>query len=432
MTNPITIAGAGLAGSLLALFLARRGLDVVVLESRPDLRKVDIAAGRSINLALANRGISALRAAGVMDRVEPLLIEMRGRMLHSRTGETSLSPYGQTAEEVIYSVSRGALNGVLLDAAEATGRVDLRFGHAWPNAPGSDARPLIGADGGGSAVRHSLVERHGVHSSEQLIEHGYKELTMPAVGGRHAMERHALHIWPRGGFMLIALPNLDGSFTVTLFLPMTGGDNSFASLTDGIAAEGFFEREFPDALALIPDLATEFVQHPVGRMGTVRAQPWRHDGEVVLLGDAAHAIVPFHGQGMNCAFEDCEALDGCITRHGEDWARVFAEFETARKANADAIADMALENFVEMRDLVANPRFQLQKQLAFALERRHPGRFIPRYAMVMFHSMPYAEAQRRGAVQQAILDQLTDGVERLEDVDLGKADALIEQRCRWS
>lgn len=424
------IAGAGLAGSLLAIFLAKRGIEVTALESRPDLRKVDISAGRSINLALANRGISALRAAGVMDRVEPLLIPMRGRMLHTRSGETSLSPYGQTADEVIYSVSRGALNGVLLDAAEATGRVDVRFGNAWPGAAGSDARPLIGADGGGSAVRHMLVERYDTQVSEQLIDHGYKELTMPAVDGRHAMERSALHIWPRGGFMLIALPNLDGSFTVTLFLPMTG-ENSFASLPDGPAAEAFFEREFPDALALLPDLSAEFMRNPVGRMGTVRARPWRHGGDVLLLGDAAHAIVPFHGQGMNCAFEDCEALDACIAHHGSDWARVFAEFEAARKPNADAIAEMALENFVEMRDLVADPRFQLQKKLAFALERRYPGRFIPRYAMVMFHAMPYAEAQRRGAVQQAILDELTEGVERLEEVDFEKADALVEARCLW-
>ncbi len=430
MTDRITIAGAGLAGSLMAIFLARRGLDVTVLESRPDLRTVDISAGRSINLALANRGISALRSAGVMDRVEPLLIPMRGRMLHTRAGETSLSPYGQTADEVIYSVSRGALNGVLMDAAEETGRVDLRFGQAWPSAAGSDARPLIGADGGGSAVRHMLVERHGAQSNEQLIEHGYKELTMPAVAGRHAMERGALHIWPRGGFMLIALPNLDGSFTVTLFLPLTG-ENSFASLPDGAAAEAFFKREFPDALALLPGFADEFMRNPVGRMGTVRAQPWHHGGEVVLLGDAAHAIVPFHGQGMNCAFEDCEALDDCLARHGSDWKNVFTEFEAARKPNADAIAEMALENFVEMRDLVANPHFQLQKQLAFTLERRHPGRFIPRYAMVMFHAMPYAEAQRRGAVQQRILDELTDGIERIEAVDLGRADTLIAAYCRW-
>ncbi|MEX0899559.1 MAG: NAD(P)/FAD-dependent oxidoreductase [Gammaproteobacteria bacterium] len=430
MTKRITIAGAGLAGSLLAIFLAKRGIEVTVLESRADLRKVKLSAGRSINLALANRGISALRAAGVMDRVEPLLIKMRGRMLHTRSGETSLSPYGQTEDEVIYSVSRGALNGVLLDAAEDTGRVDLRFGQAWPAAPDSDARPLIGADGGGSAVRHMLVERYGAHSSEQLIDHGYKELTMPAADGRHAMERSALHIWPRGGYMLIALPNLNGSFTVTLFLPMTG-ENSFASLADGKAGEAFFAREFPDALALLPDLADEFTRNPVGRMGTVRAQPWRQDGEVVLLGDAAHAIVPFHGQGMNCAFEDCEALDGCLARHGGDWVRVFADFEAARKPNADAIAEMALENFVEMRDLVANPRFQLQKQIAFTLERRHPGRFIPRYAMVMFHAMPYAEAQRRGVVQQGILDELTNAIQRIEDVDFARADRLIEERCRW-
>ena len=427
----LTIAGAGLAGSLLSIFLARRGYDITVFESRADLRKVEISAGRSINLALANRGIDALRKAGVMDRVEPLLIPMRGRMLHALDGATKLSPYGQTETEVIHSVSRGALNGVLLDAAEATGHVDLRFDARWPNAAEGASKPLIGADGAGSAVRRHLLERHGATAREELIAHGYKELTMPAKSGEHAMERHALHIWPRGGYMLIALPNLDGTFTVTLFLPLEGTDESFAALTDDAAVTAFFERAFPDALALMPELAENYAENPVGRMGTVHASPWHHRHEVLLLGDAAHAIVPFHGQGMNAAFEDCVALDACIEREGADWARVFAAFYADRKPNADAIAEMALENFIEMRDLVANPRFQLQKQLAFALERRHPGVFIPRYSMVMFHSMPYAEAQRRGAIQQKILDELTAGADSFDDIDLQRADQLVSGRCDW-
>lgn len=442
MTERVTIVGAGLAGSLLAIVLARRGLDVTVYESRPDLRKVAISAGRSINLALANRGIDALRGVGVMDRVEPLLIEMRGRMLHPVSGELNFQPYGRTPTEVIHSVSRGGLNGVLLDAAEATGHVDIRFGQPCTGYD-FDAAVLvvdgtrtacpvvIAADGAGSAIRASMARQCGAMVTEELLAHGYKELTIPAApDGGYLLERGALHIWPRGGYMLIALPNLDGSFTATLFLPMRGPE-SFEALDNPTAIDAFFARRFPDALALMPGLTGHFLANPTGRMGTIHTRPWHVDGRALLLGDAAHAIVPFHGQGMNAAFEDCAALDRCIATHRTDWASVFAAFEQERRPNTDAIAEMALENYVEMRDLVARPRFQLQKALGFLLEERHPGRFIPRYAMVMFHSLPYAEARRRGVVQQAILDALTDGVERIEDVDLAHADALIEARCEW-
>lgn len=438
---PVTLLGAGLAGSLLAVSLARRGHAVTVYERLPDMRRHDLPAGRSINLALAHRGIRPLKAVGLFDRVEKLLIPMRGRMLHDKAGATSLSPYGRTPTEVIHSVSRPGLNMLLMDAAEEAG-VRLHFGQkvedvdfdtgkvrlveeATGRKHAVQAATLIATDGGGSAVRQAFAKRRGVRVVEDILPHAYKELTIPAAaGGGHRMEKHALHIWPRGGYMLIALPNLDGSFTVTLFLARAG-DPGFDKLEQPEGLKRFFAAEFPDALALIPDLERDFYAHPMGLMGTVHAASWHDRGRVLLLGDAAHAIVPFHGQGMNCAFEDCLVLDECLARHGDDWDAVFTEFERRRRPDAEAIAAMALENYVEMRDAVRDPRFQLQKQLGFLLEERHPGTFVPRYSMVMFHHLPYAEARSRGEIQQRILDVLTEGAGDLMGVDLRRADELV-------
>jgi kynurenine 3-monooxygenase len=292
--------------------------------------------------------------------------------------------------------------------------------------------PLIAADGAGSVVRRAMTGQLGVRATEDMLEHGYKELTLPAdSNGAHRIERHALHIWPRGGFMLIALPNVDGSFTVTLFLALQGGDDSFAALVDRAAVEALFSRHFPDVVPLMPELARDFLEHPIGRMGTVRIDRWSADGQAVLIGDAAHAIVPFHGQGMNAAFEDCVALDDLLGRHtsarGHDWPAIFAAFEDERAPNAHAIAEMALENYREMRDDVRDPKFQVRADLSFELERRFPGRFIPRYSMVMFHpEIPYADAQRRGVRQAQILHELTDSAESIGNVDLGRAGALID------
>ncbi len=439
---PITLLGAGLAGSLLAVFLARRGHEVVVYERLPDMRKHEIPAGRSINLALAHRGIRPLQAVGLMSEVQKLLIPMRGRMLHDKSGATSLTPYGRTPSEVIHSVSRPGLNMLLMDAAEKAGArfhfgqrvadVDFDTGHvSLVEEPGGrrhgiETATLIATDGGGSAVRQALVRHRGVKVTEDILPHAYKELTIPAAAdGSHRMEKHALHIWPRGGYMLIALPNLDGSFTVTLFLARDGNP-SFAELERPGELQRFFATEFPDALALIPDLAKDFSTHPTGMMGTVHTSSWHAEGRALLLGDAAHAIVPFHGQGMNCAFEDCLVLDQCLSSQGDDWQTVFGEFERLRRPNTEAIATMALENYVEMRDAVRDPKFQLQKRLGFLLEERNPGVFIPRYSMVMFHHLPYAEARLRGAIQQRILDALTVDVAELEGVDLMHADALVQ------
>ena len=439
----VTLLGAGLAGSLLAVFLARRGFDVTVYERLPDMRKHDIPAGRSINLALAHRGIRPLEAVGLFDDVQKLLIPMSGRMLHDLSGATSLTPYGRTPTEVIHSISRPGLNMLLMDAAEKSG-VRFHFGQRVADVdfdtgtvhlveePGGrrhsvHAVPLIATDGGGSAVRQAMVKRNGVKVVEDILPHAYKELTIPCgAGGSHRMEKNALHIWPRGGYMLIALPNLDGSFTVTLFLAREG-EPGFGRLEQPEVLQAFFRAQFPDALALIPDLARDFYAHPTGLMGTVHTDSWHVDGQALLLGDAAHAIVPFHGQGMNCAFEDCLVLDECLARYDGNWTAVFAEFERLRRPDAEAIAEMALENYVEMRDAVRDPKFQLQKKLGFLLEERHPGTFVPRYSMVMFHHLPYSEAQRRGVLQQRILDALTEGLPPLEAIDLGRADALVRE-----
>jgi kynurenine 3-monooxygenase len=406
----VNIVGAGLAGSLLAILLARRGYGVTVYERRADPRTADLDAGRSINLALAARGIRGLERAGVLDRVMPLAIPMLGRMVHEHDGATELQRYGVRPEEVIHSVSRAALNRALVEAADSFGGVELKFGQTalgfsadsltvrFRDAAGGGeyaaaARPTIATDGAGSAIRHALVARGVARVREAPLDHDYKELTIPARGGDYALEPNALHIWPRGGFMLIALPNLDRTFTATLFLARHG-TNSFDGLRSAADVAAFFEREFPSARALIPDLEREFFEHPQGQLGTVYTDGWHSGGEVLLLGDAAHAIVPFHGQGMNCAFEDCVELDEMLGT-GADVADVFSEFETRRKPNTDAIAAMALENYVEMREAVLDPEYRRRKKAAEAIEQRDANA-IPRYSMVMFHpEIPYAQALAR-------------------------------------
>ena len=434
----ITVVGAGPAGCLLALLLARRGQRVDVYERLPDPAQQPMEAGRSINLALAARGIRALRDAGVMDQVAPLLVPMRGRMVHELNATAQFLPYGQRPNEIIYSVSRADLTRRLTEAVRAEANIKLHFGQQamgyertgmlklHDSASGHrymvEAERIIGADGAGSAMRQSLASQLGLEVTEDRLAHDYKELTLPVANGPAQLSMHALHIWPRGGFMLIALPNAGSTFTATLFLPRSG-PLGFEQLVSGAQATEFFEREFPDALRLIPDLATQFEAHPQGMLGTVRCPQWR-DGELLLLiGDAAHAIVPFHGQGMNCAFEDCRILDALLAHNP---SHAFSQFEAGRRADCEAIAAMALENYAEMRDTVRNPRFQRQKVLAMALERAHPDRFIPRYSMVMFHDeIPYSTAFERGRVQQGILDELTDGS---AEPDLQVAAQLISER----
>jgi kynurenine 3-monooxygenase len=437
--SAVTIIGAGLCGSLLSIMLAKRRIGTCVFERQGDPRSTDVAAGRSINLALSARGIRALRHAGVFADVEPLLLPMRGRMIHKDDGSNELLPYGQRAHEVIFSVSRAALNRLLVEAAEARFGVAIHFhrgvcsyapensrltfeNHSKSDTYDMSGGPLIAADGAGSVLRRAFDGDSYICPSEALLPHGYKELSIPpGPGGRHRLATGALHVWPRGGFMLIALPNPGGDFTATLFLP-NDGPASFAELDTAEKVSRFFRRHFADVMPLIPDLTEAFDKNPTGILGTVRCRHWHVADKLLLIGDAAHAVVPFHGQGMNLAFEDCVMLDEILAGGTRDWRKVFETFEKTQLANANAIADMALENYVEMRDTVRDPKFLLRKALAFELERRLPGRFIPRYSMVMFHDeIPYAEAQRRGALQQALLLDLTRNTATLDDIDLDAA-----------
>jgi len=438
----VSIVGAGPTGAMLAILLRRRGLSVRLFESRADSRGKPEESGRSINLAMADRGINALHRIGVFTDLEKELIPMVGRFVHEASGATSLQSYGGRAHEVIYSISRHRLNAVLLDVAMRRHGVDVRFEHRLESVDfergvaefhdrGSDRRltvpmqPLLACDGAGSRMRRELQSAGLITASETPLDHSYKELSIPAgANGEPRLMREALHIWPRGNYMMIALPNIDGSFTATLFLP-NGGSPSFASLVSAADIDAFLTRNFPDALALMPDAGAEFQSHPIGFLGTVHAAPWQAGGMAAIVGDAAHAIVPFHGQGMNCCFEDCLELDACFGRNGS-WDATLAEFFRIRKPNTDAIAAMTIENYLEMRAQVADAHFRLRHALSLELERRFPDRFIPRYSMVMFHrEIPYALAQARGRIQSRLLDELTAGAESLASIDYALAEKRI-------
>ena len=437
----ISLIGAGLNGPLLALGLVRRGFCVEIYERRPDMRRVPIPAGRSINLALSARGIHALSEAGLWNDLRKVAIPMKGRMMHSVTSDLTFQPYGKNEAEVIHSISRAELNIVLMSAAEAHG-VQIHFQQRCIGIDPKtralqvrnertnedrriDSPVVIGCDGSASAIRGEMLKLSRFNFSQQCLDYGYKELTIPAgADGKRVLETNALHIWPRGNYMLIALPNVDGTFACILFLPFEGPD-SFAQLITPAAVVEFFHSRFPDAIPLMPDLAESFFANPTGAMATIKCSPWHLDGRILLLGDAAHAIVPFFGQGINCGFEDCTAFLALLDRYGADWDRVFREFEEARKINTDAIADLAVENFVEMRDRVADPRFLLRKKVELALEAKYPQLFVPKYAMVTFHRIPYATALKRGQVQDLMLTELCDGIDHIEDLDWKKADRLI-------
>lgn len=438
----ITIVGAGLAGALLATLLARRGWQVDVYEKRGDPRMQGYAGGRSINLALAERGRHALRLAGADDAVMRHAVMMRGRMVHFLDGRTDLQRYGRDDSEVIWSVHRGELNIVLLDIAEAAGvRVHFDRGLSGVDFDRRVARfqsrdgtcevefaSLVGADGAGSALRAAMASRADLGERTENLGHGYKELEIPpAADGGFRIEPNALHIWPRGRYMCIALPNDERTFTVTLFLPTHGADPSFDTIRTGAEARAFFDRDFADASALIPALEHDFDAHPTGGLATLYLDRWHLGGDAVLLGDAAHAMVPFHGQGMNCAFEDCVALADHLERT-PDRAAAFAAFQAERLPNARAIQQMALENYLEMRDRVDDDDYLLQRALERELAAAHPDRFVPRYSMVSFMRIPYATAFERGRVQRELLAEVTRGHDSLDTIDRALADRLVAER----
>ena len=408
-----------MVGSLLAIYLKKRGYAVSVYERRPDMRRKGYEGGRSINLALSNRGIRALHEVGLEDDLRKNAIPMHGRMMHSIEGELTYQAYGKEGQ-YINSISRSGLNRVLMTEAERLGvsfffdhrveRVDLEattvtFAH--PSAHKSESFDyLIGADGAFSAVRGAMQVTDRFDFSQDYIELGYKELTIPAgVAGTFQIEKHALHIWPRESYMLIALPNPDGSFTCTLFFPFQG-NSSFESLRTDTEVAQFFNTVFPDAAALIPDLTEDYRSNPTSSLVTMKCYPWvRH--HTLLIGDAAHAIVPFYGQGMNAGFEDCRVLNELLNQYEDDWQKTLPAFQQLRKPDADAIAQLALDNFVEMRDLVGDADFLLRKKIEAKLHALYPDRWIPLYAMVTFHdTIRYSEALRIGRQQKKIMDEV--------------------------
>jgi kynurenine 3-monooxygenase len=402
-----------------------------------------MSAGRSINLALSTRGIHALRQAGLWEDMQRIIIQMKGRRMHAVSGELTFQPYGKDETEVINSISRAELNIALMNAAEARGvqihfnqrctGFDLKSGavHIHDEVTGADrtveSDVVIGTDGSASAIRTEMLKLNRFNFSQQYLNYGYKELTIaPGPDGKHAMEINALHIWPRGTFMLIALPNIDGTFGCILFLPFEGPE-SFETINSEAELAKFFQSRFPDAVPLMPHLSEYYFGNPTGSMVTIKCSPWHVGGKALILGDAAHAIVPFFGQGLNCAFEDCTILLDLLDRQGPDWARIFTDFERSRKGDTDAIADLAVENFVEMRDKVADPRFLFRKKVELALEAKYPGLFVPKYAMVTFHRVPYSVAAERGRIQDRMLGELCDHIDRIDDLDWQKADALVHR-----
>ncbi len=413
--TPVTIVGAGLAGTLLACALGRAGRRVALYERRPDPRAAGQEAGRSINLALSVRGLHALREVGLAEEVIKCGVLMRGRMIHARDGSLAFQRYGKDDTEALHSVSRAGLNRTLVEAAGRLPNVSMHFDRRCTGydpktgdldfADGSrvPSEFVVGADGAYSAVRTAMQKQDRTDYSQDYLTHGYKELTIPAgPGGTFRIEKHALHIWPRGSFMTIALPNADGSFTVTLFWPFDG-PNGFASLQTEADVLAYFRDQFPDAVPLIPDLGRAFLASPTGSLVTIRCRPWHLADRAVLVGDACHAVVPFLGQGMNAAFEDCTVLGECLAKHGRDRAAALAEYEGRRKEHADALADLCVENFVEMRDRVASPWFRLKKRLAVLLYAMFPRWYVPLYTMIEFTRIPYADARRRAARQDRVV-----------------------------
>jgi len=428
----VIIIGAGLSGSLLAIYLAKRGIECEIYEARGDMRKETMSAGRSINLALSNRGIAALKEVGLDEYMLAEAVPMYGRMIHDVQGNQKLLPYSGRKGEFINSVSRSGLNIALMNEAEKYDGVkfffdakcndfDVKTGITKLESSFIKADTTFGTDGAGSVIRNAMIKDiPQFKMSQTWLEHGYKELHIPPTeNGDFQLEKNALHIWARRSFMMIALPNFDGSFTCTLFLAHEG-ENSFEQLTDRKSLMDFFETNFADAIPLMPTLVEDFFKNPTGNLGTVKCFPWNVGGKSLLIGDSAHAVVPFYGQGMNASFEDCRILNQLIEQHGTDWEQVFNEFTEIRKPNADAIAQMAEENFYEMRDAVADPVFQKKRELETKLEQTFPD-YFSKYSMVTFREdLPYSVAKEKGNAQDKMLMEICAEIDDVSKLDLNE------------
>ena len=434
--------GAGLAGPLLATYLAQQGYSVEIFERRPDMRKESISAGRSINLALSARGNHALKEVGLYDKIKPNTIPMKGRMIHDLNGNTHLQPYGQKENEVIFSVSRAQLNMELMTLAEETGNVTIRFNHQLLSADLEQNKLLfqlsdsleeielpfnrvIGCDGSASILRKSIVEKADTQYVKKPLGHGYKELTIPPLkSGKFRIEPNALHIWPRGNHMLIALPNNDCSFTCTLFFPMTGA-TSFETVKTEKDILDLFQSQFHDAIKLIPNLVEDFQKNSTGDLASVYCKPWHLGDKALLIGDAAHAVVPFFGQGMNASFQDCSTLAKLMGQNKNDWKTIFNTFSSVQVENGHAIADMAIENYLEMRDHVNDTEYKKRRNVELKLERMFPGQFIPRYSMVSFHQIPYAEVYQRGEKQFKIIGDVLKADPSGQSIDKAMVEKML-------
>lgn len=421
MKKNITIAGAGLVGSLCALYMKKRGFDVSIFERRNDLRLTEISAGKSINLALSERGWTALKKVGAAKNVEKIAIPMYKRIMHDKEGNLYDQAYGNPGQ-AIYSVSRANLNLILMQMAEENGAkiycnqkcldVDFPSGETTFEHTKTGEKTtinsdlLIGADGAFSAVRSKMTRRNRQQYSQHFIEHGYKELLIPAnEDGTHKLEKNALHIWPRGNFMLIALPNLDGSYTCTLFAPYEGKE-SFEELNNNEDVEKYFKKIFPDLVPLIPDLCEQFFSNPTSSMAIMRTYPWHVEDKSILIGDAAHATVPFYGQGMNAGFEDCRILDELLDKHKNNFKTCFKEYSEVRKPNGDGVQDLSMHNFIVMRDKTADAKFLLQKKIEQKFAQRYPEKWIPLYSMVSFTNISYSEAWHVGMKQEKMMQSI--------------------------
>ena len=434
--------GAGLTGPLLATYLAQQGYSVEIFERRPDMRKESISAGRSINLALSARGNHALKEVGLYDKIKPNTIPMKGRMIHDLNGNTHLQPYGQKENEVIFSVSRAQLNMDLMTLAEETGKVTIRFNHQLLSADLEQNKLLfqlsnsleeielpfnrvIGCDGSASILRKSIVEKANIQYVKKPLGHGYKELTIPPLkSGKFRIEPNALHIWPRGNHMLIALPNNDCSFTCTLFFPMTG-TKSFETVKTEKDILDLFQSQFYDAIKLIPNLVEDFQKNSTGDLASVYCKPWHLGDKALLIGDAAHAVVPFFGQGMNASFQDCSTLAKLMGQNKNDWKTIFNTFSSVQVENGHAIADMAIENYLEMRDHVNDTEYKKRRNVELKLERMFPGQFIPRYSMVSFHQIPYAEVYQRGGKQFKIIGDVLKADPSGQSIDKDMVEKML-------